>query len=113
MDYAKKPLPIPVSLFCALSLVTGLLFAQPQGNGQQGNGPQQGNAQQGEGQHRKPPQEALDACKSLKAGQDCSFTSPHGAETGTCFAPEGRPLACRPKNVPNGGPPANNNKQQK
>ncbi len=104
MDYAKKPLPIRATLFCALAMASTLLFAQPPGNGQQGNGPkgngQQGNEQQGEGQHRRPPQEALDACKSLKAGQDCSFTSPHGAVSGTCFAPEGKPLACRPKNAP-------------
>ncbi len=106
MDYAKKPLPLPVSLFCALSLVTSLLYAQPPGGGQQGGGQQGNGQQQGEGQHRKPPQEALDACKSSKAGQDCSFTSPHGAVSGTCFAPEGRPLACRPKNAPNGAPPA-------
>ncbi len=95
MDYAKKPLPMRVSLFFALSLATSLLCAQPSGN-----------APPADGQHRKPPQEALDACKSLKAGQDCNFTSPHGAVSGSCFAPEGKPLACRPKNAPNGAPPA-------
>lgn len=47
-------------------------------------------------EHRKPPAEALAACKSLAAGSACNFTSPRGAETGTCGAPEGKPLACRP-----------------
>jgi len=56
-------------------------------------------AQTDEGQqhHHAPPPEALAACKSLSSGQECSFTSPHGAMTGTCWAPEGKPLACRPK----------------
>ncbi|MBC7619095.1 MAG: hypothetical protein H7293_08930 [Candidatus Saccharibacteria bacterium] len=49
------------------------------------------------GPHRKPPQEALDACKNASSGQDCSFTSPHGAVKGSCWAPEGKPLACKPK----------------
>lgn len=46
---------------------------------------------------RQPPAEALDACKSLSSGQDCSFTSPHGTVKGLCWAPEGKPLACKPK----------------
>lgn len=50
--------------------------------------------------HRPPPPEALAACKSLPSGASCSFTSPRGAETGECWAPQGRPLACRPKNPP-------------
>jgi hypothetical protein len=49
---------------------------------------------------RKPPPEALDACKSLSSGKECSFGSPHGAVTGTCWAPEGKPLACKPKDAP-------------
>ena len=92
--------PIPLSiaraaLFSALALSAGALFAQPSG----GQPPADGQKQQ----HRGPPQEALDACKSLKAGQDCNFTSPHGAVKGSCFAPEGRPLACRPKDAPKDG----------
>lgn len=77
----------------ALALSAGLLCAQPADGGA----------------HRKPPPEARDACKSLQSGQDCSFTSPQGVVKGSCFAPEGKPLACRPKNAPNGerpdGPP--------
>ena len=53
--------------------------------------------------HHAPPPEALAACKSLSSGQECSFTSPHGTMTGTCWAPEGKPLACRPKNAPGPG----------
>ena len=53
---------------------------------------------------RRPPLEALDACKSSASGAACSFTSPQGKATGTCFAPEGKPLACRPSGArPQGG----------
>ncbi|MES2582765.1 MAG: hypothetical protein V4627_08625 [Pseudomonadota bacterium] len=30
--------------------------------------------------------------------------SPHGVVKGSCFAPEGKPLACRPKDAPGGTP---------
>lgn len=81
-------------LLSALTLSASMLCAQPSG------------APPADGQQpRKPPQEALDACKALKAGQDCNFTSPRGAVKGSCFAPEGKPLACRPKNAPGGTPP--------
>jgi hypothetical protein len=51
----------------------------------------------GQGGGRTPPPEALAACQSLAAGAACSFTSSRGAETGSCFAPEGKALACRPQ----------------
>jgi hypothetical protein len=54
------------------------------------------------------PAEALAACQQLAANQACSFTSPRGQVTGTCGAPSGKPLACRPANAPqpgNGMPP--------
>ena len=54
----------------------------------------------GKGAPPKPPAEALDACKTLSSGQDCSFSSPHGTVKGTCWAPEGKPLACKPKDAP-------------
>jgi hypothetical protein len=57
----------------------------------------------GNGAPPKPPAEALTACKSLSSGKECNFTSPHGAVTGTCWAPEGKPLACKPKEAPGGG----------
>lgn len=58
----------------------------------------------GGAERRAPPPEAIAACASLKAGQTCSFTSPRGAESGTCGQPEPTaPLACRPERR---GPPA-------
>ena len=60
----------------------------------------------GKGGPRKPPAEALDACKSVSSGEDCSFASPQGTVKGTCWAPEGKPLACRPKDAPSGHPGA-------
>nr|WP_295776967.1 hypothetical protein [Rhodoferax sp.] len=83
-----------ISLFCALIVSSTLLCAQPTGAP-----PADGQKPQ----HRGPPQEALDACKSLKSGQDCNFTSPRGSVKGSCFAPEGRQLACRPKDAPKDG----------
>lgn len=48
-------------------------------------------------ERRGPPPESIAACKSLKAEQACSFTSPKGAETGTCVQRDAsQPLACRP-----------------
>jgi hypothetical protein len=60
----------------------------------------------GAGGPRKPPAEALDACKTLSSGQECSFSSPHGTVKGTCWAPEGKPLACKPKDAPTSNPNA-------
>jgi hypothetical protein len=62
------------------------------------------SAQTAAGGPPKPPAEALAACASLSSGKDCSFTSPHGTVAGTCWAPEGKPLACKPKDAPAGGP---------
>jgi|DEB19_MinimDraft_2_1074335.scaffolds.fasta_scaffold25884_2 hypothetical protein len=56
----------------------------------------------GKGGPHKPPPEALAACKAVGSGSACSFMSPHGAVTGTCWAPEGKPLACKPKDAPAG-----------
>jgi len=52
------------------------------------------------GERRGPPPEALAACKTAKAGADCSFAHEGRALKGNCWAPEGRPLACRPKDAP-------------
>ncbi len=60
----------------------------------------------GTGGPRKPPAEALDACKSVSSGKECSFSSPQGKVTGTCWAPEGKPLACKPKDAPATNPNA-------
>ena len=60
----------------------------------------------GNGGPPKPPAEALASCKTLSSGQECSFSSPQGAVKGTCWAPEGKPLACKPKDAPTGNPGA-------
>jgi hypothetical protein len=73
-------------LLAALSLAAAPGHAQPQG-----------------GERRGPPPEALAACKSLASGAACKFTSPRGPEAGSCFAPEGKPLACRPQHAGGGG----------
>lgn len=52
------------------------------------------------GNRAGPPEQAIAACKSLQAGSECSFTATRGNVTGTCFAPQGKPLACRPKDAP-------------
>lgn len=55
------------------------------------------------GERRGPPPESLAACQSLKTAQACSFTSPKGAEKGTCEQRSAtEPLACRPTRT---GPP--------
>ena len=76
---------IQFGLLTALTCSSGILPAQPV---------------EGQGGPRTPPQEALDACKSLGAGQECSVSSPGGIVSGTCWAPEGKPLACKPKDAP-------------
>lgn len=74
-------------LICALLLAAVTAVAQPPA------GPPPG-------QHRGPPPEALAACKTAKAGADCNFTHDGRTMKGSCWAPEGRPLACRPKDAP-------------
>lgn len=84
----KKP-----ALLCMLLLAALAASAQPPG------GPPPSGA------HRGPPPEALTACKAAKAGADCSFTHEGRTMKGSCRAPEGRPLACRPKDAPPPPPP--------
>ena len=74
--------------YATVLLASAAAFAQPQG------GPPPG------GEHRGPPPEALAACKTAKAGADCSFTQGERTMKGSCWAPEGKPLACRPKDMP-------------
>ena len=59
---------------------------------------------------RQPPQAALNACRALTANATCSFAAQGRTITGSCFAPQGRPLACRPaggqqRRRGGGGPP--------
>ncbi len=81
---------IRTALLAALTIAAGAAVAQ---------------TADGQHPHHAPPPEALAACKSLSSGQECSFTSPHGTMNGTCWAPEGKPLACRPKHPPRRGGP--------
>jgi hypothetical protein len=61
-----------------------------------------------DGPRRGPPPEALAACKSLAAGKECTVTLGSNTLKGSCWAPEGKPLACRPAGAPgpDGGKPA-------
>lgn len=86
-----------IFVIAGLSFFCGLVSAQP-APGQPTQGP-------GNQEPHRPPAEALAACKSLSSGAACNFTSPRGAESGTCFAPEGKPLACRPQRGAVGGNP--------
>jgi hypothetical protein len=96
-----------VLLLASLSLGCAFASAQPAQDSQHSDGRQPGQQGQGPGgqERHRPPAEALAACKSLASGAACSFTSPRGAETGTCGAPEGKPLACRPQRGAGGGHP--------
>jgi hypothetical protein len=78
-------------------LLLSLLFAATAASAQPQGGPPPGGPG---GEHRGPPPEALFACKTAKAGADCSFSHESRTMKGSCWAPEGRPLACRPKDMP-------------
>ena len=71
-----------------LALACGAAVAQPR----PGDAPPAG--------HNGPSAEALAACKTLKAGDACQFTGERGAASGSCWAPQDKPLACRPKDAP-------------
>ncbi len=72
------------ALVMGFQLMCGNVFAQPSSDSHP----------------RRPPPEAIEACKSLASGQECGFKSPDGNITGLCWAPEGKPLACKPKDAP-------------
>ena len=62
-------------------------------------------AQQGPsgGRQGDPRPEMLKACVSKSSGDSCSATGPRDRKiSGTCFALQGRPLACRPQRSPGG-----------
>ena len=82
---------LSMAIFSGTLAASGALFAQHAA---------------GNGAPPKPPAEALAACKTLSSGQECSFTAPQGSVKGTCWAPEGKPLACKPKDAPTGNPGA-------
>ncbi len=48
-----------------------------------------------------PPREALEACRSQRAGATCAFPGREGERVaGRCASPSGLPLACRPDHPP-------------
>jgi hypothetical protein len=57
--------------------------------------------QEGKGP-RRPPKEAMEACKEKTAGAACSFKNREGETmTGTCFTPDSsKPLGCKPTQGP-------------
>jgi hypothetical protein len=85
-----------VALLATVFLSAGNAVAQPRDEGGM------------VGPRRGPPPEALAACKALVAGNACSVTLDSRMLKGTCWAPEGKPLACRPDGapVPGAGKPA-------
>jgi hypothetical protein len=59
------------------------------------------------GQHHGPPPEAIAACKGSSSSAQCSFAADGVRLSGTCWAPEGKPLACKPgSSTPINAPPA-------
>jgi hypothetical protein len=101
MSYRKATLfRSGLMAFAAFPLAATLALAQPQPQPQP-QPPGQGGGAGGE--PRRPPKEAIEACRSVAAGKACSFTSPQGILSGTCWAPEGKPLACKPEHLPGEG----------
>ena len=92
----KISTPFKLGAIVLITLFNALLLAQTNAsaNGMNKGGPMGG----------PPPAEAIAACKTLPAGKDCSFSTPQGTEKGVCWAPEGKPLACKP-NKPKEPPP--------
>ncbi len=86
MQSIQTPRIVPAFLVLALLLAAQAASAE---------------APKAEGGHPQPTSEALSACESLESGNECSFSSDTGTTKGTCWAPEGKPLACKPA----GGPP--------
>lgn len=86
---------LPPSLAICAALLCYAALAQQ-------NGPPKPPDGESSGTHRGPPPEALAACKSLASGAACSMTTPRGTLSGTCGGPEGKPLACRPAQPPQG-----------
>ena len=92
MSSTFKLLPLCMSrlgtLTFTLTLAAGAAIAQPR----PGDAPPDGRP--------GPSAEALATCKTLKSGDACQFTDARGAVSGSCWAPQGKPLACRPAGAP-------------
>jgi hypothetical protein len=75
-------------LTVATALLSACACAQPKGNDRPPT----------------PPVEALAACNTAAAGAPCNFSSPQGTVSGNCWAPVGKPLACKPTHPPAAAP---------
>lgn len=78
-----------LATLAALTLGMGTASAHPTEHDAAAHGPRHG-----------PPPEALAACKALAAGTACSVTLAATVHQGSCWAPPGMPLACRPTGAP-------------
>jgi hypothetical protein len=100
MRFATRPARLALATCLAwFSLVTHAADAPAQR--QQGTttgGPS--SRADGGGHPGGPPPEALAVCSSLKSGDACSFKGRDRDLKGTCWAPPGKPLACRPSDRP-------------
>lgn len=88
-----------------LCFLIGNSFAEPpQKNSQNSNSQNQMRGEMNNhmgGQMRKPPKEALEACKNKSDNDNCEFTGPGQTMSGTCFRPnQDLPLACKPSDAP-------------
>jgi hypothetical protein len=88
-------------LTITVTLTTLIMMSAAQADAPQGSS--------GAGQQQGPPREAIAACANSSSGAQCSFTNDRGSVSGTCWAPEGKPLACKPAgNPPSGSTPPKN-----
>ncbi|MCP5266921.1 MAG: hypothetical protein H6934_12465 [Burkholderiaceae bacterium] len=92
-----RPAPLAPGLLVAAAIALGAAIGPGLAFGQSGAERQ---AAQGRPQRHGPPAEAIDACRQRKADEACRFEGRRGTLSGRCWAPEGRPLACRPENAP-------------
>ena len=84
---------IPITLIAiGVGALSAVALTAQDGGGR--NGGRQG------GRHGSPPPEMLKACINKSYGDVCTATGPQGRSiSGTCFAPQDRPLACRPQDA--------------
>ncbi len=82
------------SMLLAALLATGIAHADP--------GSSQGmNNENQDAERRGPPRVAVEACANAVQGDACTFEGRRGESLqGTCWAPQDKPLACRPEGAP-------------
>ena len=96
MNIVKKPSKVSLYLMTSLVLIMSTSLSQ---------------AKQ-KGERRGPPQEALAACESLSAGDQCAFEGRRGNVSGLCVSrSEDKPLACKPEGHKDRGSRDNENQR--